>query len=82
MGPGAARRAGRGELRTYRIGRLKERPINNALLVGARLYRTRLDLFDRWYDQHGQDVGRSVAALGKLWPVQKATAPTPGSHER
>ena len=44
------------ELRTYRIGRLTERPINNAQLIGATIYRTRLDLFDRWHLQHGGDV--------------------------
>jgi predicted aminopeptidase len=54
------------QLRTYRIGRLAERPINNAQLVGARIYRTHLDLFDRWYRQHDEDVGRSVAALKEL----------------
>jgi predicted aminopeptidase len=52
--------------RTYRIGRLTERPINNAQLIGARIYRTRLDLFDRWYEQHDRDVGRSVSALKTL----------------
>ena len=51
---------------TYRIGRLAERPINNAQLVGARIYRTRLDLFDRWYQRHDADVGKSVAALRDL----------------
>ena len=59
-GPVAAR------LRTIRIGRLADRPINNARLIGARIYRTRLDLFDRWYDDHGQDIRRSVASLGRL----------------
>ena len=52
--------------RTYRIGRLTERPINNAQLIGARIYRTRLDLFDRWYERHDRDVGRSVSALKSL----------------
>lgn len=52
--------------RTYRIGRMTERPINNAQLIGARIYRTRLDLFDRWYDLHGRDLRRSVSALGQL----------------
>jgi predicted aminopeptidase len=52
--------------RTYRIGRLTERPINNARLIGARIYRTRLDLFDRWYERHDRDVGRSVSALKSL----------------
>jgi predicted aminopeptidase len=53
-------------LKTYRIGRLTERPVNNAQLVGARIYRTRLDLFDRWYEQNGRDVGRAVADLREL----------------
>jgi predicted aminopeptidase len=54
------------QLKTYRIGRLAERPVNNAQLVGARIYRTRLDLFDRWYGANGHDVGKSVAALRDL----------------
>jgi predicted aminopeptidase len=53
-------------LKTYRITRLTERPINNAFLIGARLYRTRLELFERWYDRHGRDVAGSVAALDHL----------------
>jgi predicted aminopeptidase len=54
------------KLRTLTIGRVPERPVNNARLVGARIYRTRLDLFDRWYEQHGEDIKGSVAALGTL----------------
>jgi predicted aminopeptidase len=53
-------------LRTLRVGRLSDRPINNARLIGARIYRTRLDLFERWYQQHGQDIRRSVSALREL----------------
>jgi hypothetical protein len=53
-------------LRTFKIGRLTERPINNAQLIGARIYRTRLDLFDRWYERHDNDVGQSVSALKTL----------------
>src|SRR5215211_550212 len=60
QGPVAAR------LRTFNIGRLPERPVNNARLIGARIYRTRLDLFDRWFEQHDRDVRKSVAALGTL----------------
>ena len=60
QGPVAAR------LRTFTIGRLPERPVNNARLIGARIYRTRLDLFDRWFEQHGGDVRQSVAAMGTL----------------
>jgi predicted aminopeptidase len=52
--------------RTFRIGRLTERPINNAQLIGARIYRTRLDLFERWYQQHGGDISGSVSALKTL----------------
>ncbi|HEU4682007.1 MAG TPA: aminopeptidase [Gemmatimonadales bacterium] len=54
------------QFRTIRIGRLTERPINNAQLIGARIYRTRLDLFDRWFERHGRDVRRSVGALDSL----------------
>ena len=53
-------------LRTIRVGRLAERPINNATLVGVRIYRTHLDWFDRWYGQHGGSVRESVAALRLL----------------
>lgn len=53
-------------LRLVRVGRLAERPINNAALVGVRLYRTHLDWFDRWYAAHGTSVKESVAALRPL----------------
>lgn len=53
-------------LRTLRVGRLAERPINNATLVGVRIYRTHLDWFERWYAQHGSSVQASVAALKLL----------------
>ena len=52
--------------RTLRLGRLTERPINNAQLIGSRIYRTRLDLFDRWFERHDRDVRRSVTALEAL----------------
>ena len=52
--------------RTLRIERLAERPINNAQLIGARIYRTRLDLFDRWFERHGRDIRQSVSALDSL----------------
>jgi hypothetical protein len=60
MGPVGAR------FRSFRVGHLAERPVNNARLIGATLYRTRLDLFDRWFERHDHDVSRSVSALGKL----------------
>jgi predicted aminopeptidase len=52
--------------RTIRVGRLAERPINNAALVGVRIYRTHLDWFDRWYDRNGQSIQSSVARLKEL----------------
>ena len=52
-------------LKTYRVGRLAERPINNAQLVGVLLYRTHLDWFQRWFDKIG-DIKRSVADLRTL----------------
>ncbi|HEV8600776.1 MAG TPA: aminopeptidase [Gemmatimonadales bacterium] len=52
--------------RRIRASRLADRPINNAALVGVRLYRTHLDWFDRWYELHGHSVKRSVAALREL----------------
>jgi hypothetical protein len=53
-------------LRTYHIGRLSERPINNAQLIGATIYRTHLDWFERWYQQHDRDIRSSVSALKTL----------------
>ena len=50
----------------YRIGRLTERPINNAQLIGATIYRTRLELFDRWHLRHGGDVRRGVDEMKEL----------------
>jgi predicted aminopeptidase len=60
QGPIAAR------LRTYRVARLAERPLNNAQLVGVLLYRTHLDWFDQWFDRHGGDLKQSVEALAEL----------------
>jgi predicted aminopeptidase len=54
------------KLVTYRVGRLAERPINNAQLVGVLLYRTHLDWFERWYQEQGGDIQRAVAALKAL----------------
>ena len=60
LGPVGAR------LRSYRRGNLPERPINNARLIGATLYRTRLDLFERWFERHGRDLRESVRGLEDL----------------
>lgn len=53
-------------LRTYQIGPMPDRPINNARIIAARIYRTRLDLFQDWYEEHGGSVEESVAALRRL----------------
>jgi predicted aminopeptidase len=56
----------RSRFRIVRVERLAERPINNATLVGVRIYRTHLDWFDRWYAVHGGSVHASLAALKAL----------------
>lgn len=53
-------------LRTYRIASDFAYHVNNARLVGATIYRTHLDWFDRWYHASGDDVGRAVAGLDSL----------------
>ncbi len=50
------------ELRTIRVGRLSDRPINNARIISARIYRTQLPLFEAWYQRSG-GVARAVAEL-------------------
>lgn len=54
------------QLRTYAIGPMADRPINNARLVAARIYRDRLDLLERWYQHEGGDIQRAVADLATL----------------
>jgi predicted aminopeptidase len=53
-------------LKTYAIGPIVERPINNARLIAARIYRTHLDDFERWYERHGRDVRLAVQTLDTL----------------
>jgi hypothetical protein len=54
------------KLVTYKVGKLPERPVNNARIIAARIYRNRLDLLEQWYQAHGQDIAASVAALSEL----------------
>ncbi|HEU4829668.1 MAG TPA: aminopeptidase [Gemmatimonadales bacterium] len=53
-------------LRTISVSAAPDRPVNNARLIGAMIYRTKLDRFDAWYQRHGGDIGRSVATLREL----------------
>jgi predicted aminopeptidase len=53
-------------LKTYSIGPMADRPVNNARLIAARIYRTRLDLFELWYEHHDRDIRGAVAALDSL----------------
>jgi predicted aminopeptidase len=52
-------------LKTYRVARLAERPINNAQLVGVLIYRTHLDWFERWFQSKGE-IGAAISALDQL----------------
>jgi predicted aminopeptidase len=52
--------------RTFQIGPMAARPINNARLVGVLIYRTNLDWFERWHQSHNADVREAVAALSSL----------------
>ncbi|HSR15990.1 MAG TPA: aminopeptidase, partial [Gemmatimonadales bacterium] len=53
-------------LRTYRVGPSPDRPVNNARLIAARIYRTRLGLFEAWHARHGEDLSAALAALTAL----------------
>ncbi|MBM4188930.1 MAG: hypothetical protein FJ206_16640 [Gemmatimonadetes bacterium] len=53
-------------LKTYRVARIAERPINNAQLVGVLLYRTNLDWFERWFQARGAAVETAVAQMRTL----------------
>jgi predicted aminopeptidase len=54
------------QLKTYRVGRLTERPINNAQIISARIYRDRLHLFEQWFQRNGGLVDSAVASLNRL----------------
>jgi predicted aminopeptidase len=52
-----------GQLQLYSGAWLAARPLNNASVLAALLYRTRLDAFDALYRHEGESVRRAVAAL-------------------
>jgi predicted aminopeptidase len=53
-------------LRTVRVNGRAERPINNAALLGVRLYRTELPLFDRWEARSRGDFALAILSLKEL----------------
>ncbi|HET9065124.1 MAG TPA: aminopeptidase [Gemmatimonadales bacterium] len=53
-------------LRTINPDRLGRQPINNAALLGVRLYRTGLDLFESWWYRNDQDIAVAVFGLRDL----------------
>lgn len=55
-----------GSFRTFSVDRIGERPINNAALLGTRLYRSDLHLFDDWLLIQGGDLTRAVLVLQRL----------------
>lgn len=56
----------RDSLRTYTVGPVPERPVNNARLIGATIYRSHLDWFDAYFQQQGADIASTVAELKRL----------------
>jgi predicted aminopeptidase len=50
-------------LHTYTVSHTIEKPINNAALIGVRLYRTNLGLFDELQRRNGDDLIRALVAL-------------------
>jgi predicted aminopeptidase len=53
-------------LRTIQVGRMTDRPVNNARIIAARIYRTRSALFEEWYQRNDADVRRTVERLAPL----------------
>ena len=53
-------------MKTYSVGQGVERPINNAALIGVRLYRTNLDQFDEWGHRSGDNLDVAVRKLKNL----------------
>ena len=53
-------------LKTYQVGPMADRPVNNARLISARIYRTDLDLFERWYQSQGADIRVAITGLDTL----------------
>lgn len=63
------------ELEAYRGDRLAEGPLNNANLLGQRIYRSSLGMFDQLLEREGGDVRRAVAVLKEA--VEESEDETP-----
>jgi predicted aminopeptidase len=50
-------------LEVYQAEWLAQRPLNNAGVLAARIYRTKLDVFQAVYEQAGEDVREAVARI-------------------
>lgn len=50
-------------LKTTAFRRYADEPLNNATLIGTRLYYQRLDLFERVYEKMGRDLRRATEAI-------------------
>lgn len=54
------------QLLTFRVEDRQPRQINNARIVSRRIYRTKLYLFEDWYQAHDSSVSLAVAAITEL----------------
>lgn len=54
------------ELEVYSGQAMSRRPLNNAVILAQRIYRTGLDEFDRLYAFTGDDLRLSIAEIGHL----------------
>jgi len=53
----------RPRLRTGAYRNFEEAPLNNAVLIGIRLYYEQLDLFEQLFEQYGQDLPATIRAI-------------------
>jgi predicted aminopeptidase len=64
-----------GTLEVYDGPWLARRPLNNATVIAARIYRTRLDVFAAVYRRAGDDVRRAVTMIAEAERTRGAAGP-------